>query len=81
MLLLVLENGAPHECYYSILGKRSGKGFGTLEHKRDIKRFHKRLVRSWPLAIVTAVLVPLVLLMKPSAAEKGEHIGGGPDDV
>jgi DHA2 family multidrug resistance protein len=30
----------------------------------------------WLFAVVTGVLVVLVLLMKRSVAEKGEHIGG-----
>ena len=30
----------------------------------------------WVCAVLAAVLVPLVLLMKPSVAEKGAHIGG-----
>jgi DHA2 family multidrug resistance protein len=30
----------------------------------------------WLLAVLTILLVPLVLLMKRSVAEKGAHIGG-----
>ena len=30
----------------------------------------------WALAVVGVALIPLVLLMKRSVAEKGEHVGG-----